>query len=279
MKISIIIPTYNERLVLEDCILSLGNQSINDFEIIVVDDGSTDGTLSILDNLSKTLPDFRYFNQQHLGAGSARNLGASHAKGNVLVFADADMTFNEAFLENLTRPILKGETKGTFSKDENVSNWQNVWARCWNINENWEAKKRHPKNYPDTQPVFRAILTSEFNKVGGYDAGGYTDDWSLSKKLGYQAVAVSGATFFHKNPDNLLEVFEHSKWVGKRKYKFGIFGYLVALVRSSFPISLIIGLYKSVVNIEPLFLIFKIVYDFGSFLGILVFMFSGKGSK
>lgn len=49
--ISIIIPTYNEKGVLEDCIQSLGEQTQNDFEIIVIDDGSKDGTLEILKNL------------------------------------------------------------------------------------------------------------------------------------------------------------------------------------------------------------------------------------
>ncbi len=277
--ISVIIPTYNEKLVLEDCILSLGNQSINVFEIIIVDDGSTDGTLSILDNLSKTLPDFKFFSQKHLGAGAARNLGARHSKGDVLVFVDADMTFDKDFLKRLTEPILKKESKGTFSKEEFVSNWDNVWARCWNINENWEAKRRHPENYPDEQPVFRAILKSEFEKVNGYSAGGYTDDWSLYKKLGYMATKAPGAIFYHKNPNTLTEVFTHSKWVAKREYKLGLVGVLVALIRSSFPVSLILGLYKSFIKNEPLFLLFKVVYDLGNFIGIVQFVFSGKGSK
>ena len=54
--ISVIIPTYNEEKVLSDCIESLGFQTYTDFEIIIVDDGSTDGTLEILKNLEKSLP-------------------------------------------------------------------------------------------------------------------------------------------------------------------------------------------------------------------------------
>lgn len=279
MKLSIIIPTYNERRVLVKAIESLGEQTFTDFEIIVVDDGSTDGTKEILNNLSNTLKDFKYYLEEHKGAGAARNLGASYAKGDILVFVDADMTFDKYFVEKLTDPILKNISKGTFSKEEYVENWDNIWSRCWNINEGWEDKKRHPKNFPDHEPVFRAILKSEFEKVGGFTPGGYNDDWSLSQKLGYQAVAAPGAVFYHKNPGTLKETFEQAKWVGKRKYKFGIIGYFAALIRTSLPISLVVGSWKAIKNKEAAFLIFKIVYDLGIFFGVLDYMIFKRGEK
>lgn len=274
-----IIPTYNEKLVLEECVESLGAQSTTDFEIIIVDDGSVDGTIDILKNLEDSLPRFKFFQQPHKGPGAARNLGARSAKGNILVFVDADMTFDKYFLEKLVDPIEKGITKGTFSKEEYVSNWENLWSRCWNVNEGWEIKRRHPANYPDYQPVFRAILKSEFERVGGFTPGGYNDDWSLFEKLGYKAINSPGAIFYHKNPSHLGEVFSHAKWVAKRKYKFGYLGYLGSLGRASLPISIIIGLYKSVRFKLPAFIIFKIVYDFGTFIGICGMLISGKKSK
>lgn len=279
MKISIIIPTYNEEKVLPDCIESLGFQTYNDFETIVVDDGSTDKTLEMLENLKKTLPGFQFFKQNHKGAGAARNLGAKSAKGEILVFVDADMTFDDNFLTKLVEPIISEKAKGTFSKEEIVSNWKNVWARCWNINEGWEEHRRHPKNYSDHQPVFRAILKSEFDRVGGYTPGGYDDDWSLGRKLEYDAVAAPGAVFYHQNPGSLGEILRHAQWVGKRKYKLGIIGDFVAIFRVLFPFSIIIGFIKGVLNKELRFVIFKIVYDFGVFVGILKFMLSGRGAK
>jgi glycosyltransferase involved in cell wall biosynthesis len=277
--ISIIIPTYNEKNDLENCIESLGAQTFTDFEIIVIDDGSTDGTLEILKNLKRSLPNFKFAKQEHKGAGAARNMGASFAKGEILVFVDADMTFDEDFVKELTEPIIKGNTKGTFSKEEMVSNWENIWARCWNTNEGWEDKRRHPKSYPSHQPVFRAILKEEFDKAKGFTPGGYDDDWSLSKKLGYEADAAPGAVFYHKNPSNLIEIFNHAKWVGKRHYKFGFVGSVVALLRSSLPVSLLIGLIKSLITLNFAFLIFKIVYDAGIFTGILELLILNKKSK
>ncbi len=270
--ISIIIPTYNEESVISNCLESLSNQSFNDFEIIIVDDGSTDSTIDKLKGV-------KVLHQNHLGAGSARNLGAKSAKGDILVFVDADMTFDNDFLKNLITPILNNKTKGTNSVEEYVSNWEKPLARAYSLNENWSGKKRHAKYVPATQKVFRAILKSEFDKVGGFTPGGYNDDWSLSKKLGYEAYTVESAVFYHKNPDTLGEIFNHAKWVGKREYKFGMIGSILSLIRSSFPVSMVIGLTKSFLYKQPSFLIFKIVYDFGVFIGILSFIFTKRGSK
>jgi glycosyltransferase involved in cell wall biosynthesis len=279
MKISVIIPTYNEGSDLGGCLESLGSQTIDDFETIMVDDGSTDETLNVLTKLSIKDEGLRVLKQEHGGAGAARNFGAKYAKGEILVFVDADMTFDKDFLKNLVNPIIEGKTKGTFSKDEYVSNWDNVWARCWSINEGWEPRRRHPKRYPDHQPVFRAILKSEFDKVGGFTPGGYDDDWSLGRKLKYDAVNAPGATLYHKNPDDLIEVFEHARWVAKRKYKLGIIGKIYNLLVYSFPDSVWQGFWKSIFKGEPLFIIFKIVYDSGIFIGIIELIFTGKASK
>lgn len=279
MKVSIIIPTYNEENEIIACLDSLRVQTYSDFEIIVVDDGSTDKTVKILSELRFKNYELRIFKQKHLGAGAARNLGAGHAKGEILVFVDADMTFDVDFIKKLVEPIEKGEVKGTFSKEEHVRNWDNIWARCSNINQNWPDRKRHPDKYPNEDRVFRAILLSEFKKVGGFTPGGYTDDYSLYEKLGYKSKVAPGAKFYHKNPGTLSEVFHQAIWVGKRPYRLGYFGYLFALLRVSLPVSILVGLVKSILNFQPAFFIFKIVYDFGIFLGVKSFIFTGRGAK
>ena len=277
--ISIIIPTYNEEDVILECLNSLFKQSFKDFEIVVVDDGSTDNTWKVLSEVEGTRNNIKLILGEHQGAGAARNLGVKSAKGELLVFVDSDMTFDRNFLKMLVKPIISGQSKGTFSKDEIVSNWNNIWSRCWNKNEGWVDKRRHPKNYPNTQNVFRAILKSEFDKVGGFTAGGYDDDWSLSEKLGYKADVANKAIFYHKNPSSLKEVFNHAKWVGKRKYKFGILGYLVGLVRSSLPVSIVVGVICSVYYMLPAYVIFKLIYDFGIFIGIVNYLATKKGAK
>src|SRR5258708_18820639 len=202
----------------------------------------------------------------------ARNLGAKHAKGKILIFVDADMTYDPNFLRKLIEPITQKKTNGTFSKEEYVNNWDNIWARAWNINENLPAKRRLPVDYPDHQKVFRAILKSEFDRVGGFDKGGYTDDYTLSTKLGYEALVAPDAIYYHKNPETLKEIFEQAKWVAKRNYKLGFLGVIIALIRSSLPVSIIVGLRRKI-------LVFKVVYDFGIFVGILEMVITHKTSK
>jgi len=164
VKISVIIPIYNEASVIDACLQSLSKQTYRDLEIIVVDDGSTDGTLSNIRGV-------KLLKQEHEGPGAARNLGVKESLGEIIVFVDADMVFKEDFIEKLIKPITGGVTKGTFSKDEYVSNWNSVWARCW----------------------------SEFERVGGFDVTrGYNDDWSLSEKLGYKADVVERPSFTTK---------------------------------------------------------------------------------
>lgn len=264
MKISVIIPTYNESGVIGECLESLSRQSFRDMEIIVVDDGSSDNTVKELQN--SRYPELQVLKQEHKGAGAARNLGAAKASGEILVFVDADMTFDTNFILNLVEPIVEGKVKGTFSKEEYLANKDNVWAVFWNLNRGLPRDRMHSKDYPDHQPVFRAILKSEFERVSGFDEkAGYTDDWSLSEKLGIEAVAAKGAVFYHKNPDNLKDVFIQARWMAKRNYKFGFLG---GLTKAWFPIKL-----------SPSFLIFKLVYVAGATIGVFEYFIFGKVSK
>ena len=279
MKASVIIPTYNEEKVIKDCIKSLEEQTFKNFEVIIVDDGSTDRTWNIVNSLKSLFINLKSFQQKHLGPGIARNLGSKYATGEVLVFVDADMTFDKNFIKNLINPIIQKTAVVTFSKVEFVLNKDNIWSKCWNINKGLPLDRMHPKNYPDTQPVFRAILKKEFDKAGGFKPIGYIDDYTLSEKLGVHAVAAPGAIFYHKNPDNLFEIFNQARWVGKseykrRKIKNENLMRFVALVRYSFLFSIIHGLLGALKHNLPHYLIFKIIYDFatevsliGSFFG------------
>lgn len=275
---SIIIPVYNEEKIIADCLISLTEQSDQLLEIIVVNDGSTDRTVNIIENLKLKIKNLRLLSQKHLGPGPARNLGAKHAKGRILVFVDADMTFDKNFIKDLIAPIINGKTIGTFSKNELNANLNNVWSKCWNINRGWPPDRLIPENYPNTAPVFRAILKSEFDKAGGFDmTGEYTDDWSLSRKLGKKSTVVKGATYYHSNPESLSEIFKQARWIGKSEFISGnLLRRIRSLIQYSLPSSFILGLTKSALNFISkksfayfYFLIFKLVYDWAIFVSVI----------
>ncbi len=274
MTISVIIPTYNEAKYIGLCLISLHHQSLAPKQIIVVDDGSTDDTLKILQNLKRKISNLKLLEQGHQGAGAARNLGAKHAAGEILVFVDADMEFDQDFLKNLVAPIINDKTKGTFSKDELVKNWENPWARGWNYCLNLKTSRIIPPNYPDTAPVFRAILKSEFNKVNGFDENrGYDDDWSLAEKLNYQATIANNAIYYHYNPDSPAEIFLQAKWRGIRKYKWGIIGKLAAIC------FIPLHLWQSLFFPLPYSFMARIIYEMGIWIGIMSSFISPKTSK
>lgn len=89
-RISAIIPTYNRRALLPAAIESIRRQTIEVHEIIVIDDGSTDGTREWLRDLATRLPSLRLIEQEHGGANRARNAGAAAAQGELLAFLDSD---------------------------------------------------------------------------------------------------------------------------------------------------------------------------------------------
>ena len=86
--VSIVLPTHNRRFLVEQALASILAQSFADFEIIVVDDGSTDGTESWL--RAQTDPRIRVVRTEHAGAAEARNAGARQAQGRLLAFCDSD---------------------------------------------------------------------------------------------------------------------------------------------------------------------------------------------
>ncbi len=274
--VSIIIPAYNEEDLIDECLKSIAGQSYRHLEVIMVDDGSTDRTLEFAKNFKvKTL------SQNHKGPGSARNLAASQAKGKILVFVDADMTFDKNFVEDLVTPILKGDAIGTFSKNEMNKNRKNIWSACWNVNRNLPPDRLIPPDYPNTSPVFRAILKTKFESVGGFSiTGEYTDDWSLSRKLGIKSTLAKGAVYYHVNPSTLEEVWKQARWIGKNEF---ISGSLPRRIRSLFfyslPVSFIIGFYKSKISGKFSFIIFKLIYDFAVWVSVIMSFLGEQKAK
>lgn len=90
MKLSIIIPVYNLEQYISKCINSILEQTYNDYEIILIDDGSTDGSKNVCDTFSKKYNNIRVKHVKNGGAGYARNIGINMASGEYIMFIDGD---------------------------------------------------------------------------------------------------------------------------------------------------------------------------------------------
>lgn len=103
--LSIIIPVYNSECYLRDCINSILSQSYKDFELLLVDDGSTDSSGEICDNYSNIDPRVRVFHKKNSGVSSTRNFGMQQAKGEYFIFVDSDDEISTNALSTLCHKI------------------------------------------------------------------------------------------------------------------------------------------------------------------------------
>lgn len=88
--VSVITPAHNAAIILETAIQAVATQTYHPLEHIIIDDGSTDGTAELLQELSRELPHLRCIHQRRQGAGMARNLGIEAAEGRYIAFLDSD---------------------------------------------------------------------------------------------------------------------------------------------------------------------------------------------
>lgn len=104
-KVSIIVPVYNVEKYLGQCLDSLLNQTFKDFEIICIDDGSTDQSLQVLKYYEKQDTRVIVIKQNNKGAGATRNFGLHFARGKYLFFLDADDFFEPKMLETCVKTM------------------------------------------------------------------------------------------------------------------------------------------------------------------------------
>jgi len=98
--VTVIIPAYNVETYIKDCIDSIKNQTLESFEAIIINDGSSDNTATVIENEISNDPRFRLYQQTNKGVASTRNRGLSLAKGEFIYFMDSDDIIEPDTLEN-----------------------------------------------------------------------------------------------------------------------------------------------------------------------------------
>lgn len=106
-KLSIIVCTYNRETTLEKCINSILNQTFSDFELIIIDDGSTDNSYKIYEKYKLLDKRINVIFKEHSGIGDTRNVGIDHASGNYIGFVDSDDYIDNNMYEILYRNAKK----------------------------------------------------------------------------------------------------------------------------------------------------------------------------
>jgi glycosyltransferase involved in cell wall biosynthesis len=109
MKVSVVIPCYNERQTIEEIVQAVRSSGVPNLEIIVVDDGSTDGTRELLDNRLRDVTDIILYHGENQGKVASLRTGFGAATGDVIIIQDADLEYDPQEYHLLLDPILAGK--------------------------------------------------------------------------------------------------------------------------------------------------------------------------
>lgn len=279
--ISVVIPFYNEADHIGACLDSLVRQRGMAFEILLIDDGSTDKSPSIVATYVRRFKGkIRSFVQNHRGPGAARNLGARKARGRILTFVDADMVASTSYLSRITAPIRAGKEDGTFVVDELVSNANNPWSRAWSRAHGLPPERRLPVVMPRRANVYRAIRRDRFMEAGGqHENRGVGEDEMDTRKV-KPSLGVRGAVLYHANPASLSEVWLSARWYGRGKAVWiSPFHWLKLLWVHSPPRSVLAALWGALKFRSGFFFGFKLIFDAAVQVGLWQGRLLGKQAR
>ena len=132
--LSIIVPVYKVENYLESCVYSIINQTLTNFELILVDDGSPDRSSEICDQLGKTDDRIKVVHKDNGGVSSARNIGLNLASGKWVTFIDADDCISPNFIEGLFAPIFDDNSEVQFVQGG---------CKCWDGLSNYRVEQSY----------------------------------------------------------------------------------------------------------------------------------------
>ncbi|MBO5569403.1 MAG: glycosyltransferase family 2 protein [Clostridia bacterium] len=144
VELSIVIPVYNVKDYLQRCIDSVLNQEYKDYEIILVDDGSTDGSGVLCDEIATGNECIRVIHKENGGLSSARNAGIAQVKGKYIMLLDSDDWIEEGSLKQLSTLFYKG--------------YDLIMGRAWSIDDDGNKKSKLPYKMPVGEYLGRSFI-------------------------------------------------------------------------------------------------------------------------
>ncbi len=229
--LSVVIPTYNRKDLLKECLDSLLDQTYpkEDYEIVVVDDGSTDGTEDMLRQMSGEHGNLRYFRQENGGMFPAWNKAASLAKGDILVMTDSDCVAPDDFIESAAKCFRRNPDVAACTGISVPISKNNMFSPLSRyLKRALEAHKRSERVFFGLDPCARlhsdcaAIKKDAFIAVGCFDSkfnkavsGGDLDVGYKLLKIGRGICIGGGMLIYHRQRESLGCIL-------KRDFVFGM---------------------------------------------------------
>lgn len=209
--ISIIIPVRNNEDVLGECLYSVLNQSLLDYEVIVVDNDSVDKTKAIILSFMEKDKRVRYVYAPCASRGRARRAGVEVSCGEIIVMTDADCVVPYQWVEELTAPMIKGKECVVMGNEQDLI--RNYWTFMQQEGSQeflgQHVYETHYINHLDTKNF--AIRKECLDKAGGFNPNvANFEDFELKirlRKKGYKIYFLESLSVGHRHPDSLIKMF------------------------------------------------------------------------
>ncbi|MEE3717347.1 glycosyltransferase [Tumidithrix elongata RA019] len=220
---SIVIPTYNRLPILQKCLTAMEQQQFDrPYEILVVDDGSTDDTVNFLQTHPTQFPHVRLLQQDHGGAAAARNAGIDAAEGDTIVFIDSDLVVTSQFLSAHAKALAGQERAFTYGRVINTCNFDEPTSEPLKVTDLSAA-------YFATGNV--AIARHWLLEAGKFDTSFRQYGWEdlelgvRLKKLGLKIIQCPDAVGYHWHPPFSLAQLPHLIDVEQQRGRMGVVFY------------------------------------------------------
>lgn len=224
--LSIIIPAYNEEAIIEETVSSVIDQSYpSAIEVIVVDDGSTDRTWPILQQLSEKHSEVRVFTQENQGAGTAQNYALEKSTNEVVVKLDADTTLAPNALSEIARPLADSDYVAVGGNVEVLNNKSSFWTRlqsleyllAMEVGRMFQSRLRH---LMCISGAFGAFRRKPLEEAGGWAADPrYGEDFDITIRM-----HEYGPITFAPNAVALTDVPTNAKGLAKQRFRWRLNG-------------------------------------------------------
>jgi len=178
--VSVVVPVYNAQNYIEKCLDSIKGQIFDDFEVILIDDGSTDSSADICKKYCSEDKRFSYYYQENSGPDMARKAGTMRSKGQYIMFVDSDDYISEHMLVHLTEAAFKYEADVVCSQIVRVSG-----EKMWDTT----AHSENVQIYEDKKAAMEAYFVNGY-LVGSYEAK--LIDTKLMQNYGFVKDSIIG---------------------------------------------------------------------------------------
>lgn len=234
IKVSVIIPVFNTEKYISKCLSSLVNQTLDDIEIICVNDGSTDNSLEIIEKIANNDARIKIINQEHKKQGAARNAGLRIAEGEYIGFVDSDDWIDLNYYEMLYNTAKKYDADIALATNVRIGNGKT--KKRLEITEEKMAETlqekidigNQVKNPCPTNKIYRNSMLKENNII--WPEGVFCEDKLFTIQAIYYAnkiVTVPDVNYYYfRNPNSTVHTKSEKHTLDKNNAKKAVLNFL-----------------------------------------------------